>query len=174
MNKIHPRTIQELLALPEEQDPRLGIKTRGYLFHGSPNGEIESLEPRQANHKGLPDGKPAVCAATDPYRSIFISLLNRGHLTAVPKPAARSGWSRVGDQPTIFSATQNLIDAVQEATGYIYLLDPGDFRWIDLEPDIHGPRRELRSLRTVDPLHKIEASISDFPYPIETITLDQS
>lgn len=172
MNKIHPRTIQELLALPEEQDPRLDIKTRGYLFHGSPNGEIESLEPRQANHKGLPDGKPAVCAATDPYRSIFISLLNRDHLTVTPKPSARSGWSRVGNQPTVFSATQNLIDLAQIATGYIYLLDPTGFKWIDLEPDVHGSRRELRSLREVKPLHRIKTSLSDFPYPIEPMNLD--
>lgn len=167
----NPKTVAELLDIKEVLDPRLGIKTRGYLFHGSPNGEIELLEPRQALHHGKPDGEPAVCAAEDVYRSIFISLLNRSVLGDEAKSAG-SGWSRDGNGPTIYKATKNLLDAAKTSKGYLYLLNPNDFAWVELDDPKHGKKRELRSNKPVRPVGKIKVRLTDFPYPIEEITLE--
>lgn len=165
----HPKTVKELLALPEELDERLGIRTRGYLFHGSPSADINILEPRQAFHHTEPDGEPAVCAAENPERSIFISLFNRNILDDPLKGG--SGWSRGGSEPTIYRATQNVIDAAQTATGHLYLLELNDFDWIELPDPKHGTKRELRSLEVVTPVHKIEVRVSDFPHPVELLDL---
>lgn len=170
MKTEHPKTIQELLALPEEFDERLQIPTRGYLFHGSPRGDIELLEPRQAIHHGQPDGAPAVCAGKNLQDSVFISLFNRSRLED-PSSGA-SGWSRDNGGPTTYTATRNVIETAKTSKGYLYLLDSDDFAWVVLEDPIHKTKRELRSLKPVKPLAKIEVSISDFEHKVKEVKLE--
>jgi hypothetical protein len=43
MPKEYPKTLDQLLAISETEDPELKILTKGYLFQGSPNGEIKTL-----------------------------------------------------------------------------------------------------------------------------------
>ncbi len=112
MKADHPRTIQELLALPKKFDERLRIQTRGYLYHGSPNSDIAELEPRQAIHHSRPDGEPAVCAGKNLQDSIFISLFNRSRLEG-PNSGA-SGWSRDNSGPTTYTATSNVIEMAKK------------------------------------------------------------
>ncbi|USN97664.1 MAG: hypothetical protein H6799_01020 [Candidatus Nomurabacteria bacterium] len=170
MNSNHPKTIQELLALPEEFDERLQIKTRGYLYHGSPDPNITELEPRQAIHHGMPDGEPVVCAGKNLQDSIFISLFNRSRLED-PSSGA-SGWSRDNSGPTTYTATRDVIVIAKKSKGYLYLLDPDNFDWVVLEDPIHKSKRELRSLEAVKPLAKIEVTISDFDHEVKEIRLE--
>lgn len=163
----HPKTIQELLALPEEFDERLQIPTRGYLFHGSPIGNIEILEPKQASHSGKPDGKPAVCASDSFWDSMFKGLYNDHHLPV--KDRYKSGWSNDGSNLSYYS-TENLSKAAEGAVAHLYLLDPGDFMWVDLSfGQDNKPRRELRSMEPVLPLAKIDFNLSEFPHKVEII-----
>jgi len=161
----HPRRIQELLALPEKFDERLQIKTRGYLFHGSPNGDITLLEPRQANHNRKPDGQPAVCASDSVWDSMFKGLYNRQQL--VGQVLHNSGWEHTNGILKYY-ASKNLADAAKTAKAHLYLVDPVQFEWVGLEPDPdHGDRKELRSLAPVKPLARITFNLSDFPHPVE-------
>jgi len=167
MQANHPKTIQELLALPEEFDERLQIPTRGYLFHGSPRGDIELLEPRQANHSGEPDGEPAICASDSFWDSMFKGIYNAHHLPVPEK--YKSGWSNDGSNLSYYS-TENLSKAAKGATAHLYLLDPTDFKWVDLGLGSDDkPRRELRSMKPVLPLTKIDFNLSDFPHQVEII-----
>ena len=134
MESNHPKTIEELLALPEELDERLETQTRGYLYHGTPNPNITVLEPREAVHSGRNDGAPAVCAGKNLQYSIFISLFNRSR--------------------------------------HIYLLDPEDFDWIILEDPTHKSRRELRSLKAVKPVARIEVNPSDFKHEVKEVRIE--
>jgi hypothetical protein len=170
MQANHPRTIQELLALPVEFDGRLLIPAQGYLYHGSPNPNIDQLEPRQAIHHNKPDGKPAVCAGKNLQDSIFISLFNRSRLED-PSSGA-SGWSRDSGGPTTYTATKNVIEIANNSKGYLYLLNPDDFDWVVLEDPVHKKKRELRSLSPVVPLSKIEVTISDFQHEVKEIKLE--
>lgn len=88
--------------------------------------------------------------------------------------SAGSGWSRDGDNLTVYRATQNLLDAAQKATGHLYLLDPQDFDWVELPDPEHGKKRELRSVEPVTPVAKVSVGLSDFPHPIEIMELDKS
>lgn len=168
MKNNHPKTIQELLAIKELPDWKLQIPTRGYLFHGSPNGDIKTLEPRQAISYGELDGKPAVCAASNLYDSMFLALFNRNRL---PDPSSgKSGWSHTHDQPHYF-ATRNLIEAARKATGFVYLLDTSGFNWVHLGESDKGPRREIRSLNPVLPIARLEVTYEDFIHPVEEVKL---
>ncbi len=170
MQENHPRTIEELLAIPVEFDGRLLIPTKGYLYHGSPNPDIEQLEPRQAIHHGNPDGEPAVCAGKNLQDSIFISLFNRSRLED-PNTGA-SGWSRDKGGPTKYTATRNVIEIANRSKGYLYLLNPDDFDWVVLNDPIHDKKRELRSFTPVKPLAKIEVTVSDFDQEVKEIKLE--
>ena len=167
MPKEYPKTLDQLLAISETEDPELKILTKGYLFHGSPNGEIKTLTPKQCSHSGEPDGAPAVCATDSLWNAMFKAIVNSAPLTN-KKPYSRSGWSHNDLADLSYYATKNLLSAAESATGYLYLLSPDNFQWIDLPTkDKKRPRRELRSLKPVTPLTRIPVTLSDFPYPIE-------
>lgn len=66
--------------------------TRQFVFHGSKD-RIEELEPRQALNEGLPDGLPAVFAASDDAYdlAIFMALVGPGGRTAFSTQGVRDG-----------------------------------------------------------------------------------
>lgn len=129
-------------------------KTGKYVFHGSIK-KFDILEPRQAHHKGRPDGDPGVCATDNIDIAIFMAIY-RGSQFLVTPP------SKAGYDGCDYYATKNVLDAAGAATGYVYLLPKKSFRPF---------RGEMRSRKKAVPIDVIEVTAADFPYSVREITL---
>lgn len=140
-NKKTPKEVLEDLA-----------KCHLFLFHGSPNGKIKILEPRQAFNNREPDGQPAVFAIPSPECAIFMSIVSE---------KATAGWTdRRKPNPKFMIKKSEYDKQIKEKPqiGFVYVLDREDFR---VEDEIGG--RGYVSSEKVTPLAKIEVTEKDMP-----------
>lgn len=158
------------LASPTGREQIERLATTGeYVFHGSPVGQIETFEPRQAHDLGTPDEEPAVFATELPDIAIFMALVN--HQNSInPDQPYQSGTSVERDDEGAYfvkdlRATQNLLDGARlpSARGYVYVF-----------PIQHFARREkkqgeFRCLEGIKPLYAISVSSRDLPRSIRVI-----
>jgi hypothetical protein len=128
--------------------------TKQYVFHGSSDGNIKILEPRQAMSWGKPDGMPAVCAAAAIEPAIFMAVLGSKHV---------GGWGKGKIERGQFGFYLKKSD-YQKAKqgqwrGYVYILSREDFE--------HYVAWEWRASRAVKPVKIIQVGINDLPAAIE-------
>lgn len=146
-----------------------------YVFHGSPNGEIEIFEPRQAHDYDLstrearPDGPPAVFAAPEADIAIFRALVNGAR--RVDKQHSHASRMSVttedGHKSLHFAANRNSLDGARlpGTTGYVYVFRRSDFTQRTKE----GKQAEWTSLEPVTPVTVIVVKPHDLPPNIEVI-----
>jgi hypothetical protein len=131
-----------------------------YVFHGSEDPHLESLEPRQAftmiDGKKVEDDKPAVHASQFCDIAIFMGLINEKNCPE----GFRNTFSYEGGKGLTFSASQQALDQLGEnAKGYVYVFAKEDF--------ISRGRAQLVSYREVKPLRVVEVGNADLPENIE-------
>ncbi len=143
---------REKLKLLESEDK--------YVFHGSENPYLDSLEPRQAytmeDGKKVEDDKPAVHASQFSDIAIFMALINKHNC---PK-GFDNGFRYVEGQGVKFSVTQESLDQLDENTrGFVYVFPKEDF--------IARGRAQLITYDTVTPFQMIEVTKHDLSDTIE-------
>jgi hypothetical protein len=133
---------------------------QGYLFHGSPNGEIEILEPRPANdidRNNEFNNDNAIFATDNLTSSIIFGVVSRDYL---PEDIKRFMWATNW-------ATENGVTEVTAKVheswkffienygkGYVYVLSTETFK------EKSGSQR--KSKESVKPIDKVDVNLNDF------------
>ncbi len=137
-----------------------------YVFHGSENPDLDSLEPRQGyNYKNgvkEPDGDPAVFASNKADYAIFMALINKHNC---PKGYSSSAGTIDNEKAEIVLQLRVRKDAFEQLTedssGFVYIFDKNQFT----------PRKdrgvEYISNVTVSSIKKIKVNKKDLPPYIE-------
>jgi hypothetical protein len=104
-----------------------------YVFHGSENSELDSLEPRQAynyrNDVQEPDGDPAVFASSKADYSIMMALINKKNCPKGYRSSTSSTQKENGDISLTLRATKDSIEQLNdESFGYVYIFDKNLFQ----------------------------------------------
>lgn len=144
--------------------------TDEHLFHGSPNGNIEILEPRQSTHipdltnpdESILDGQPAVAATPYAELATFRAIINGKNV-----PIKHTSGFGITDREKSFRVSSpEVLEHAKDKKGYVYVFDKKDFKPYDRDnPD--NPRdgvMEWRSHTPVRPIDKIEVSSDDLPH----------
>jgi hypothetical protein len=155
-------------------------KTGKYVFHGSNNGNIEVLEPRQSYHfnnpedleeKGSPDGEPAVAATPYAEIAIFRAIVNGGNIQS--HHLSGFGFKQNKKDQMYFSLEP--IEAVNEAydnkKGFVYVFNKADFKPYLRDGQADESAMEWRCDKTIKPLEVIEVTSADLR-PIDNIEIN--
>jgi len=134
----------------------LEYKEQGYLFHGSPQGDISVLEPREskdANSNNTFNNDCAVFASKLPDACIFALLSEE----RIPK-------NLLNGQISIKSTHDGHLKAeipaawkpyMENNTGTLYVLPPETFT-------LNTPGWQVKSKEAVTPIDKIDVGFDDF------------
>lgn len=132
-----------------------------WVFHGS-GVQINVLEPQQAynyphnSDKGkIPDDKPAVFATPSADVAIFMAIMNRAN---APQDA-RCGLTEHSDGSFEFRTTQETMEQINNAVGYVYVLRKEKF--------VPRSKGELISYKAVSPERVVTVTDKDLPEKIE-------
>ncbi|MDP3697262.1 MAG: hypothetical protein Q8R55_04525 [Candidatus Taylorbacteria bacterium] len=154
-------TIDYNLQYPKEDFLKFLVENKNVLLHGSPNRDLEVLEPRQANDTAKESGnKKAVYAVTDPVMAIFFAIQNREKINGTIESGT---WDNpeTGEQEYKFKIPKNT-QATFWTQGVIYIFDKNNFT---TEKDNAGHSSgEWTSDSTAKPIAKIEIKPEDFQY----------
>lgn len=137
-------------------------RTGEYVFHGSPNGAIVELEPKQGTktvdgieqEDGLPPG-----IATTPFADLAIfRALTRD-------PYGHTGFGLNDDGTPFMEASQSVLDAVKGQTAHVYVFPKSQFM------PAHGDEKEMewRSQVNQKPVHVVQVTDRDLPQSIVVI-----
>ena len=150
-------------------------ETGKHVFHGSANGSIEILEPRQATHvpdlkdptKSVPDGEPAVSAT--PYADIatFRAMINKGNIPF--NHSSGFGMNSRGVKNFQVSS-EKVLEELKDKKGFVYVFDKKEFKPYSRDGKIQKKSMEWRSHNPVKPIDIVEVSSEDLP-PREKIKI---
>lgn len=144
--------------------------SNNYVFHGSDNGNIEELEPRQSHHivdisnpdeTKIVDGNPSVSATPHVEIAIFRAIINGRNI-----PFNHTSGFETSDGKIFFSVSEEKVfKAVRDKKGYVYVFNKKDFQPYNRErPENPRPHSmEWRSYKPVKPLEVIEITSEDLP-----------
>jgi hypothetical protein len=126
-------------------------KTRSYLFHGTPNGNIDVFEPRQAMSHGKKDGEPCIAASIYIEPAIFMAIFS-GRVSC--------GWNS-NDSGFGFYLKKSDYDHAKSENwfGYVYVFEKELF--------IPHMAWEWRAFQHIKPFKKIKVTFSDLPKGIK-------
>lgn len=141
-----------------------------YVFHGSENPDLDSLEPRQAyNHKdGIPhpDGDPAVFASAKADYAIMMALINKKNCPAGFESSATSSISKDGEISLSLRANKQAVEQITPDTcGFVYIFDKEAF-----EPRKGGV--EYLSKVPVTSRNKVRVTKEDLPPQVQVVESD--
>lgn len=136
-----------------------------YVFHGSPDGNIEMLEPRQGRHipdlsnptQFILDGNPAVSATPYADIAIFRAIINRKNI----KLDYNSGFSVTNGKPYFRVASQDVLYEAKDKKGFVYIFDKKEFEPYSRDGNARPESMEWRSYKPIKPLDKIEVYYDD-------------
>lgn len=151
-------------------------RTGNYLFHGSPDGTIETLEPRQSTHtedsgETIEDGNPAVSATPYLDLAIFRGIVNKKNINFPHKSGF--GLTRNSEANTLLfdiSDEQTLTEAFNNKTGFVYVFNRSEFQPYSRNNIADDASMEWRSYAPVKPIEVIEVYSKDL-VPPNQITL---
>jgi len=135
-----------------------------YVFHGSGNPKLDSLEPRQAhnyiNNTQEPDGDPAVFASSKADYAIMMALINENNCPKGYRSQASSLQKENGEIFLTLRAQKDSLEQLKdESFGYVYIFDKNIFK--------KNGNVEYISKISVIPINKIKVTKSDLPPYIE-------
>ncbi|MFZ2523256.1 MAG: hypothetical protein WAW92_02605 [Minisyncoccia bacterium] len=140
-----------------------------YVFHGSPDGGIPELEPRQGTHMpddGDPDllindGDPAVSATPYADVAIFRAIINKRNIEFDHTSAF--GMKGNLSKPSLFFTVSStkVLEEAKSKSGFVYVFNKSDFEKYDREGNLDGERIEWRSYKPVKPLMKVGVNFDD-------------
>lgn len=137
-----------------------------YVFHGSEEADLGSLEPRQAYNykKGTqePDGEPAVFASPDADYSIVMSLINKKNCPKGFHASIGTLLNEKGEEHLCVRVSKKAIEQLDEnSRGYVYVFNKVDFTQIE------NRKREYKSTTHVTPTEMVLVTKADLPTNIE-------
>lgn len=132
----------------------LKIVEKGYLLHGSDNGNVIEFLPTEPNDLGMNKDnlKKAIYATDIPSIAIFHAITREG----------TTGWIKDGEKLQ-FEADEKGIENL--SNGYVYIFKKSDF--------IHQKGIQFISEEKRIPTHKILVYRNDFTHEISLITLNK-
>lgn len=163
------KNINENMTMSQNKEKLKKLEETGkYLFHGSPIGNIEKLEPRQALHyvgknKPIFDGEPSVAAAPDSETAIFMAVINSKnvHLSNLS-----SGFYSENNKMHFTVSSQKVLDEIKNKKGYVYVFEKTFFEPYSRNGNA-TERSEWRAYQDVKPVEVIEVDSGDLPENIE-------
>lgn len=149
------------LPYPKEEFLKFLVEEKNVLLHGSPNADLEILEPRRANDAAKESGnKEAVYAVTDPVLAIFHAIQDREKIDGAVESETRDN-SETGEQEYKFSMPKRSLESEPWKTGMIYIFNKDDFKPEEDGGELSG---EWTSEEEVKSIAKIEVRPDDFSY----------
>lgn len=142
-----------------------------YLFHGSPDGNIEELEPRQSTHipdlndptKSIPDGRPAVSTTPHAELAIFRAIVNSKN---VDLQEWHSGFGVTDDTKEFRVSSPEVLEQVEGKKGFVYAFDKKNFKPYTRgkgEDEGRPESMEWRAYEKVRPVEVVEVTDKDLP-----------
>lgn len=137
-----------------------------YVFHGSPKGEIEILEPRQGmraakSNEMITDGDPAVSATPYVDISIFRAIVSMRKNSKISNYntsfGVHNGELKYG------VSSQDILDEAKNNFGYVYVFNKSDFEPYDRSGNASDKNMEWRSYKPVKPIQVVEVNFNDLP-----------
>jgi len=136
-----------------------------YVFHGSPEGDIESLEPRQGRHvpdwskpsETILDGNPAVC--TTPYVELatFRAIINAKNI-----PINHTSSFGIKNGKIDFEiSSKEVLNVTKDKKGFVYVFDRKEFEPYNRDREATQDAMEWRSHKTVKPIEVVEVGFDD-------------
>ena len=135
-------------------DKLIKYQKQGYLFHGSPNPELEELIPKQSLDTKEPDSwntDKAVFATSEPAAAVIFSLIDTEKLK-------ESGeWSvKWEGNKTITTLPKQWIETLKKQKGYVYVLEKESFK--------EKLYKQYKSKKGVTPIDKLAVTLNDYEY----------
>jgi hypothetical protein len=135
-------------------------KAGNYVFHGSPVGDMETLEPRQGKHipdfnnpeEFILDGKPAVSATPYAELAIFRAIINGKNIPF----SHTSGFGISNGEKQFNVSSQDVLDEVKDKSGFVYIFDKKKFEPYDRNGNPNENNMEWRSYVSVKPVEIID------------------
>jgi hypothetical protein len=140
---------------------------RGYVAHGTGQGDILTFEPRQSNDVGWFGNRKAVYAASDAVWAMFFAVMNRPEISmTVVNAAARVDLGRGLESLYFFGASRHAVEARAYRDGWVYLLPDEGF---EREPGGQFAGYDYQSchcasLEPVKPAFRVPVKTDDFPF----------
>lgn len=154
-------------------------ETNNYVFHGSPDGNITELEPRQGTHipdiskpeKFIPDGDPAVSATPYSEFAIYRAIVNGENIPI----DHTSGFGLFGDGTKEFRiSSEEALKQTEGKKGFVYVFDKDKFKPWDRKGDsARVNTMEWRAHEPVKPVEVVEVTHHDLP-PKEQIKITKN
>jgi len=141
---------------------------RGYVAHGSPFHDLDTLEPiRKSTDKSEFGNRQQIFASPDAIWAMWFAILDKSKYRTT-----RNGCVRVGNgvnriKHYHFELPKNTADDPPFAEGTIYIARSKDFpdkRPYPLLDHLNAEIEEWGSTKTVIPLARIKVTPEDFPY----------
>ncbi len=138
-----------------------------YVFHGSPDGEIKALEPRQGRHvpnldkpsKIILDGNPAVSATPYLDFAIFRAIINKKNV----KFNFNSGFGFRDGKKEFRVSSKEVLEVVKDKKGFVYVFNKNEFEPYSRDGKAHEGSMEWRSHEEVKPIEIIEVDYKYLP-----------
>ncbi|MFA7193862.1 MAG: hypothetical protein WC087_03015 [Candidatus Paceibacterota bacterium] len=138
-----------------------------HVFHGSPNGSIKSLEPRQGRHvpdwskpdETTLDGNPAVSATPYAELATFRALINRENVSI----NHTSGFGIRDGNAEFRVSSEDVLKEVKDKKGFVYVFDKNNFEPYKRDQVATTDSMEWRSYEEVEPSDVIEVTSKDMP-----------
>ncbi|MFM7088704.1 MAG: hypothetical protein ACKOW9_04190 [Candidatus Paceibacterota bacterium] len=144
-------------------------KTGRYVFHGSPDGNIDVLVPKQAHHipdlskltEMIEDGKPAVSATPYADFAVFRAIINRKNAPSIK----HSGFGfNQNKQKEFRLSTRAVLEEIKNKKGYVYVFYKKDFEPYSRSGQAHEGDMEWRSYTEVSPVEIVEVQYEDLKH----------
>ncbi len=150
------------LPYPKEDFLKFLTEEKNVLLHGSSNGDIEIVEPRQANDTVKTSGnKKAIYGVVDPVLPIFYAIQDREKIHGFVKSGV-SEDVETGELNYSFEIPQKDLETKPWMKGVIYIFDKNQF---NPEKNDDGELSgEWTSERSIKPLAKLEVGPEDFRF----------
>lgn len=139
-----------------------------HLFHGSPDGTLEILEPRQSTHTPdlskpedtILDGEPAVSAT--PYADIatFRSLINHKN---IPFDHSSGFVMNARGEKNFQVSSPEVLETIKDKKGFVYVFDRNEFRPFSRNGEAKESNMEWRAYTPVKPVDVVEVDHEDLP-----------
>lgn len=143
---------------------------REFVLHGSPSGEIEIFEPRQASDLNEFGAQKAIYAAADGIWPMFFAILNRQlHPTSIINACLRVEYplGQMGEPRYFFSVEGDTLAHDPWTPGWVYILPRDSFVSEAPIPGGENTRvhtAQVASLEPVRPLARLWIEPQDFPF----------
>ena len=141
--------------------------TGNHVFHGSPDGTIKILEPRQGRHTEnihkpkniMLDGDPAVSATPYAELAAFRAIINDKN---VPFNHV-SGFGVTDGIPEFRVSHQEVLTEVKGKSGHVYVFNKDEFKPYNRNGAADDNSMEWRSYVPVTPTEVVHVTSEDLP-----------